>query len=486
MFGVASAPKVAQTERPMLETHELVSSRIRELADRQVEARWSAREVLPPSGFPPRHYRIHPIVPTAVAVDGDVGVSDPGRVAGRRSVRGRSTHVIFFLTADTAVGRGSRPSNSRRRIDAGELARVVVVAVAVIAAVGPVAAHDAETSIPLVVDTDLGLDDAVALAMILQNPDLEVVAAIAGEGVADADTAADQLGRLAATFNRPDVAVFAAQPEEAAPAPVFRSRAGAAIDGALPTPTIVSIQPMRPQAYLDVDHPTTVLVLGPLTRLADALSAAPELASGIERIVVSGDPEQADDWNLAADPEAVETVRAAGLPIVFVRPGNEGFKPDQWYTTGLAGGQQTAIGEELLDRVAADPEIRAHYLETLASFHDELAALYVVRPELFTMVAPGIEEPRDGNEAAAAIADALSRGRQRKDRVVFVDGPLPAAVLRDDVRARRDAILAANGPDEWFAQLLLNELHEHLGAYSVIGVKMGLYAAELLNAPNTP
>jgi len=301
--------------------------------------------------------------------------------------------------------------------------------------------------------------------------------------VADADTAAGQLARLAATFNRPDVAVFAAQPEEAAPAPVFRPRAGAAIDAALTTPTAVTIQPMRPQAYLDVDHPTTVLVLGPLTRLAEALSAAPELASGIERIVVSGDPDQADDWNLAADPAAVETVRAAGLPIVFVRPGNKGLKPAQWYTTGLAGGQQTAIGEELLDRLLADPEVRAHYLVTLASFHDELAALYVMRPELFTMVAPGIVEPLDGNEAAVAIADALSRGRQRKDRVVFIDGPLPATVLRDDVRARRDAILAANGPDEWFAQLLLNELHEHLGAYSVIGVKMGLYAAELLNAP---
>ena len=29
----------------------------------------------------------------------------------------------------------------------------------------------------------------------------------------------------------------------------------------------------------------------------------------------------------------------------------------------------------------------------------------------------------------------------------------------------------------------MNELHDHLGAYSIIGVKMGLRAAELLNAP---
>jgi pyrimidine-specific ribonucleoside hydrolase len=99
------------------------------------------------------------------------------------------------------------------------------------------------------------------------------------------------------------------------------------------------------------------------------------------------------------------------------------------------------------------------------------------------MVAPGVVEPLDSGATADAIASALSRGRQRKDRVVFVDGPLPADVLQPDVRARRETILAKNGPDEWFAQLMLNELHEHLGAYSIIGVKMGLRASELLNAP---
>ena len=92
-------------------------------------------------------------------------------------------------------------------------------------------------------------------------------------------------------------------------------------------------------------------------------------------------------------------------------------------------------------------------------------------------------EPEDGSAVAAAITDALSRGRQRKDRVVFIDGPLPARVLAARRAGPAGAILANNGPDEWFAQLLLNELHEHLGAYSIIGVKMGLRAAELLNAP---
>jgi pyrimidine-specific ribonucleoside hydrolase len=129
------------------------------------------------------------------------------------------------------------------------------------------------------------------------------------------------------------------------------------------------------------------------------------------------------------------------------------------------------------------PASRQHYLEVLSEFHDELAVLYLLHPELFRNVGRDVVEPHDAQVVAKAIAAELSRGRQRKQRVVFTDGPLPAESLRSDVQQRREAILANNGPDEWFAQLLLNELHEHLGAYSIIGVKMGLRAAELLNAP---
>jgi pyrimidine-specific ribonucleoside hydrolase len=77
----------------------------------------------------------------------------------------------------------------------------------------------------------------------------------------------------------------------------------------------------------------------------------------------------------------------------------------------------------------------------------------------------------------------IADGRQDKQRVVFVGGTLPDNIFQQDVRERKAHIIANNGQTEWFAQLLLNELHQHLGAYSIVGVKMGLRAAELLNAP---
>jgi len=347
----------------------------------------------------------------------------------------------------------------------------------------PCVAHDEEIRAPVVIDTDLGIDDTVALAMALQSPDLEVAAAVASEGVAAAETATDQLARLLKFFNRADVPLFAALKGSSGAPPECRARAAAVIDAALSEPSPFGGQPFSPPAYVVDGFRSTVLVLGPLTQLAAALSAAPEIAAGIGRIVVAGDPARNDCWNLAWDPEAVDAVRESGVPMVFVRPGPLAVKPDGWYGTSLAGGQSTSLGEALLGRMLKTIDARVHYLETLSSFHDELAVLYLLQPGLFTLVAPGVAEPVDGGATADAIAAALSRGRQRKGRVVFVDGPLPVEVLQSDVRARRDTILANNGPDEWFAQLLLNELHEHLGAYSILGVKMGLRASELLNAP---
>jgi formylmethanofuran dehydrogenase subunit E len=116
-------------------------------------------------------------------------------------------------------------------------------------------------------------------------------------------------------------------------------------------------------------------------------------------------------------------------------------------------------------------------------FHDELALLALVEPTLF-------EAADDRGLTLAAEAPAAERlrallvcGRQRQHRVVLVDGALPPAILQPDVRQRLDQILRRNGETEFFAQLIMNEVHEHLGAYSVIGVKMGLYAMEQLNAP---
>ncbi len=361
--------------------------------------------------------------------------------------------------------------------------RLAVLAAVLLATAIPCASHDEEMRTPIIIETDLGLDDVVSLAMVLQSSSLEVAAVIANEGGAAPMTATEQLGGLLNFFNRGDVPLYRAMEESTAAAPECRLRAQAIIGGALPDTATADPMAFTPRAYTIDGQRSTVLALGPLTQLTAALEAEPETAGGISRIIVAGDPERNDSWNLAWDPDAVVRVRKSGIPVVFVRPGPHGAKPSGWSPTHPSAAATTSLGATLVERMLEPPDARNHYLEDLSSFHDELVVLYLEAPGLFEEISPGIVQPRASADASGTIAELLRRGRQHKDRVVFVDGPLPGEILRPDVLARREAILASNGSDEWFAQLLLNELHEHLGAYSIIGVKMGLRAAELLNAP---
>ena len=60
---------------------------------------------------------------------------------------------------------------------------------------------------------------------------------------------------------------------------------------------------------------------------------------------------------------------------------------------------------------------------------------------------------------------------------------LPYELYADDVRGIAASTIGRFGVEEWKLVLLTNEIHGHLGIYSTIGAKMGLYARELLGYP---
>ncbi|MBI4879347.1 MAG: nucleoside hydrolase [Planctomycetes bacterium] len=364
--------------------------------------------------------------------------------------------------------------------------RTLLAAAFLLLLVVPVAAHVAEDHPTLVIDTDVGLDDAVALAMALQLPGIDLAAIVAAEGAAGREQGMANLERLLAFFNRADVPLFApAQTDAESQAPPFRASAEQFLRRALPEAAPPLGQPFAPRAYLREGKKTVILVLGPLTNLAAALRVQPEIRAGIEEVIVSGagDPERS--WNVGRDPEALAAVLASGLRVEFVDPGNAAQKPAEWSEEPFRLGPGTALGETFLRRLLEPEEMRRHYLEGRASFDDELAFLYYTDSAFFQETEePGTFVPREARAAAEGIRRLLVRGRQAKPHAVLATGALPDALLQEDVRARRAAIVAKNGEEEWFAQVLASEMHEHLGAHSIIGVKMGVRAAELLNAPS--
>lgn len=367
--------------------------------------------------------------------------------------------------------------------------KTLVAVILVLMPVGGLSAHDVDVAPAVVIDTDMGIDDAMTLAAALQAPQLRIAACVSSEGVQDRRDAADALGRMLYLFNRGDVKLHeGAAPTAAASPPPFRPFASEAVERALSNPRGITPESFTPAAYRH-DGPRKVLVfaLGPLTNIAAAIND-PAVVEGLDRVLVQGSPDPAGNWNLRRDPAAFEAVRRSGVPIEFITADAKGIKPADWAESGRVFGRHTSIGEAFALRLLTD-RVRAHYTKGLfASFTDELVLLYAVDHDLFERISSEnarfeCYRPANGDAVTQVFTRLLDEGRQRKNRVVFKPGPLPTDILMPDVRLHAESIIARHGENEFFAMLLMNELHEHLGSYSILGVKMGLRAAELLNAP---
>jgi pyrimidine-specific ribonucleoside hydrolase len=71
---------------------------------------------------------------------------------------------------------------------------------------------------------------------------------------------------------------------------------------------------------------------------------------------------------------------------------------------------------------------------------------------------------------------------EARPSVVLARFPTAPEAFQPDVAPEVAAILERHGEEEWKAAVLTNELHHHLGIYSLVGVKMGIRAREILGA----
>jgi pyrimidine-specific ribonucleoside hydrolase len=71
---------------------------------------------------------------------------------------------------------------------------------------------------------------------------------------------------------------------------------------------------------------------------------------------------------------------------------------------------------------------------------------------------------------------------QERPNVVLREYPHSACQFTTDLAPYVDRIIERHGHEEWKAAVLTNEMHRHLGIYSIIGVKMGIRAREILQA----
>ncbi|MCC6618205.1 MAG: nucleoside hydrolase [Chloroflexi bacterium] len=182
-------------------------------------------------------------------------------------------------------------------------------------------------SIPVILDVDTGIDDALAIAFAIRHPDIDVLGITCVAGNAPLPQVVDNTLRVLDAAGAPDlpVAAGAVRPLIAA----ARTSAGVHGDDGLggvalpptgrqPSPH-GAVELMR-GLILGSDRPVTVVALAPQTNLALLLRTHPDVTDRIERIVFMGGsagPGNATavaEFNVWHDPEAAAIVLAAGIP----------------------------------------------------------------------------------------------------------------------------------------------------------------------------
>jgi purine nucleosidase len=309
--------------------------------------------------------------------------------------------------------------------------------------------------VPLILDVDTGIDDALALLYVAASPEAELVAVTCLPGNAALDDVTRNTRAVLELAGRGDVEVAAGgeaplrRPLEITPETHGLRGIGYA---ELPEPTASLAGRSAPQLIVDEARrrpgELTLVTLGPMSTLARALDLEPDLPRLLRRWVsmggafrVPGNTTPVSEWNVHCDPEAAQVAFGAwqaavdgdpltpralvlGLDVterarigtdhVVALAGRAGSTPDDSLDPARPPGdpERRSVASNAVVRFVADSlrfyfEFHARYDGFYGAFiHDPLVVAAALDPSLVTIEAVAVDIDTAGGLAdGQTIAD---------------------------------------------------------------------------------
>ena len=243
----------------------------------------------------------------------------------------------------------------------------------------------------IIIDTDPGIDDAVAILLALGSPELKVEGIVAVAGNLPLDITERNARAICEFAGRPDIPVYAGcsrpMTRTLLTAEHFHGASGLGT-WLLPEPAA----PLQPRHGIDftidllraaAPKSVTWCALGPLTDVAMTLVKAPDIAAGVAELVLMGGASRAlgnttpaAEFNIHVDPHAAAIVFDSGMPITMVpldvthQVRSTAPRIERIRSLGTPA---TAAVAELLTPTGAGPD----------ALHDPCVIAYLLAPELF-------------------------------------------------------------------------------------------------------
>lgn len=257
------------------------------------------------------------------------------------------------------------------------------------------------TTRKIIIDTDPGQDDAVAILLALASPEeIELLGISCVAGNVPLELTARNARIVCELAGRSDVPVFAGcdRPlgRELVTAENVHGKTG--LDGpTLPEPQM-ALQDTHAVEFLietlrrEPKGTVTLVPIGPLTNIATAFKTAPDIIERLKEIVLMGgayfavgNVTPAAEFNIYVDPQAAEIVFTSGVPltvmpldvthqVLVTKPRNDAIR---------------ALGTPVAEAVAQMTEFferfdREKYGSDGAPLHDPCTIAYLIRPDLFS------------------------------------------------------------------------------------------------------
>ncbi len=251
----------------------------------------------------------------------------------------------------------------------------------------------------IIIDTDPGQDDAVAILLALASPELDVVAITTVAGNVPLRLTQTNARKICELAGKPETRVFAGairpMVRQLVTAEEVHGKTG--LDGPdLPEPTM----PLQAKHAVDFivetlmsEEPGTVTLcpLGPLTNIGLALVREPKIARRVREIVLmgggffeGGNVTPAAEFNIYVDPHAADIVFKSGIPITMM--------PLDVTHQALTTAKRIKAFRDLGTRVGTATAEMLEFFERFdegkygtdgGPLHDPCVIAFLLKPELF-------------------------------------------------------------------------------------------------------
>ncbi|MHC4714665.1 MAG: nucleoside hydrolase [Planctomycetota bacterium] len=295
----------------------------------------------------------------------------------------------------------------------------------------------------LIIDSDPGIDDALAIALLVDSPEVNIHAVTAANGNLPAEECLRNVYRIFGFLRieeKPLIGLGRDWPRSAEDARHIHGKDGLA-NTYMPVFIRNAAEPaskLITSVLTGSPEPVTLLALAPLTNVADAIDRMDPADAEVERIVnmggafhVPGNASPTAEFNIYQDPEAARRVINCGLPITLVpldvtRSLVFGVRDFDAFSKCRSGPGKLA--RNLLP-FYLQAHRRYHRLDGVY-LHDVVAAAAVVAPEIF--------------EVKQAWVDVETEGELTRGQTVIDDRPFSPKAPNVEVVTGVDAAALKN------------------------------------------